>query len=81
MVKATEYRLNVRFDLTDAGQWETADFLRHLDTKRHGSINRFVIEAVAEKIRLLFTPATRVTLEDLPEPDNAGEGPLMTTKR
>ena len=65
-MKANEYRLNVRFDLTDENQRETADFLRHLDTKTFGSINRFVINAVAEKIQQLSTPVTRdFTLEDI----------------
>ena len=65
-MKANEYRLNIRFDLTDDNQRATADFLRHLDTRLHGSINRFVIGAVAEKIRQLSAPMTRdFTLEDI----------------
>ncbi len=45
-MKKNEYRLNVRFDLTDEKQRRIAEALQKIDRKRYQSINAFVITAV-----------------------------------
>lgn len=47
-MKKSEYRLNVRFDLTDEKQRRTAEALQKLDRKKYQSINAFVVEAVGD---------------------------------
>ena len=47
-MKKSEYRLNVRFDLTDEKQRRTAEALKKLDRKKYQSINAFVVEAVGD---------------------------------
>ena len=47
-MKKNEYRLNVRFDLTDERQRQTAETLKKLDRKKYQSINTFVITAVGD---------------------------------
>ena len=47
-MKKNEYRLNVRFDLTDEKQRRTAEALKKLDRKKYQSINAFVVEAVGD---------------------------------
>ena len=47
-MKKNEYRLNVRFDLTDARQRQTAEALQKLDRKKYQSINNFVVTAVGD---------------------------------
>ena len=41
-----EYRINVRFNLCDERQRETADFLSHLDRERYGSRNALAVTAI-----------------------------------
>ena len=45
-MKKNEYRLNVRFDLTDEKQRRIAEALQKIDRKSYQSINAFVITAV-----------------------------------
>lgn len=45
-MKKNEYRLNVRFDLSDEKQRRIAEALQKIDRKRYQSINAFVITAV-----------------------------------
>ena len=47
-MKSNEYRLNVRFDLTDEKQKRTAEALQKLDRKKYQSINAFVVTAVGD---------------------------------
>ena len=47
-MKKSEYRLNVRFDLTDEKQRRAAEALQKLDRKKYQSINAFVVEAVGD---------------------------------
>ena len=47
-MRENEYRLNVRFDLTDEKQRRTAEALQRIDKKKYQSINTFVVTAVGE---------------------------------
>ena len=47
-MKKNEYRLNVRFDLTNEKQRKTAEALQKLDRKKYQSINAFVVSAVGD---------------------------------
>lgn len=47
-MKKNEYRLNVRFDLTDEKQRRTAEVLQSIDRKKYQSINAFVVTAVGD---------------------------------
>lgn len=47
-MKKNEYRLNVRFDLTDEKQRRTAEVLQKLDRKKYQSINAFVVTAIGD---------------------------------
>ncbi len=47
-MKKNEYRLNVRFDLTDERQRQTAETLKKLDRTKYQSINAFVVTAVGD---------------------------------
>lgn len=65
------YRLNVRFDCTDAEQNELVEKLKSLDRFQHGSINGFVIEAIrkrfesAEQTQILAETLRQVLREEL----------------
>jgi len=82
------YRLNVRFDCTDAVQKELVEKLQSLDRLQHGSINSFVIEAIrerfesAEQAQILAETLRQVLREELhgiafevPQQGNAAEVP------
>ena len=43
-----EYKMTVRFDLTNARERAIAEYLQTLDVKKYHSRNRFIIEALAE---------------------------------
>ena len=47
-MRKNEYRLNVRFDLSDEKQRRIAEALQRIDRKKYQSINAFVITAVGE---------------------------------
>ena len=47
-----EYKMTVRFDLTDARERALAEFMQTLDVKKYHSRNRFIIEALAEYVDL-----------------------------
>ena len=47
-----EYKMTVRFDLTDARECALAEYLQTLDVKKYHSRNRFIIEALAEYVDL-----------------------------
>ena len=52
-MKKNEYRLNVRFDLTDERQRQTAETLKKLDRTKYQSINAFVIKTVGDYLERL----------------------------
>ena len=47
-----EYKMTVRFNLTDARERALAEFMQTLDVKKYHSRNRFIIEALAEYVDL-----------------------------
>ena len=47
-MRKNEYRLNVRFDLSDEKQRRITEALQRIDRKKYQSINAFVITAVGE---------------------------------
>lgn len=47
-----EYKMTVRFDLTNARERALAEYLHTLDVKKYHSRNRFIIEALAEYVDL-----------------------------
>ena len=49
-MRKNEYRLNVRFDLSDEKQRRIAEALQRIDRKKYQSINAFVITAVGEHL-------------------------------
>ena len=65
-MKGSEYRLNIRFDLTDPEQKRIADELRRLDRREHGSINSFAVKAIGEYLDRLLRPSEHdFTLDDI----------------
>lgn len=65
------YRLNVRFDCSDATQKELVKKLKAIDWLRHGSINSFVLAAIrehfenAERTQTLAETLRQVLREEL----------------
>ena len=49
-----EYKMTVRFDLTDARERNLAEFMQTLDVKKYHSRNQFVIDALAEYVAEIF---------------------------
>lgn len=47
-----EYKMTVRFDLTDARERALAEFMRTLDVKKYNSRNQFVLDVLAEYVDL-----------------------------
>ncbi|MBQ6336590.1 MAG: hypothetical protein IJI50_05085 [Ruminococcus sp.] len=47
-----EYKMTVRFDLTDARERALAEYLQTLDVKKYHSRNQFMIDALAEYVDL-----------------------------
>ena len=47
-----EYKMTVRFDLTNTRERALAEYLQTLDVKKYHSRNRFIIEALAEYVDL-----------------------------
>ena len=47
-----EYKMTVRFDLTDARERNLAEFIQTLDVKKFHSRNQFMIDALAEYVDL-----------------------------
>ena len=47
-----EYKMTVRFDLTNTRERALAEFMQTLDVKKYQSRNRFIIEALAEYVDL-----------------------------
>ena len=47
-----EYKMTVRFDLTDARERNLAEFMQTLDVKKYHSRNQFMIDALAEYVDL-----------------------------
>lgn len=47
-----EYKMTVRFDLTDARERALAEFIQTLDVKKYHSRNQFMIDALAEYVDL-----------------------------
>lgn len=47
-----EYKMTVRFNLTNARERAIAEYLQTLDVKKYHSRNRFIIEALAEYVDL-----------------------------
>lgn len=45
-----EYKMTVRFDLTDVRERALAEYMQTLDVKKYQSRNRFIIEAIAEYV-------------------------------
>lgn len=45
-----EYKMTVRFDLTDARERALAEYMQTLDLKKYISRNRFMLDALAEYI-------------------------------
>ena len=65
-MKQNEYRLNVRFDLTDEREKRIADYLRSLDKGTCGTINKFMIQAAEQHIDAIENPnRTTFTLDDI----------------
>lgn len=65
-MKGNEYRLNLRFDLTDPEQKRIVEELRSIDRKEHGSINSFAIKAIGESLDRLLRPRRfDFTLDDV----------------
>ena len=52
-MKENEYRLNIRFDLTDEKQRQIAEALQKLDRKKHKSINAFAVKAIGDYLERL----------------------------
>ena len=47
-----EYKMTVRFDLTDARERNLAEFMQTLDVKKYQSRNQFMIDALADYVDL-----------------------------
>ena len=47
-----EYKMTVRFDLTDARERNLAEYMQTLDVKKYHSRNQFMIDALAEYVDL-----------------------------
>ena len=47
-----EYKMTVRFDLTDARERNLAEFMQTLDVKKYQSRNQFVLDAIADYVDL-----------------------------
>lgn len=47
-----EYKMTVRFDLTNARERALAEFMQTLDVKKYHSRNQFMIDALAEYVEL-----------------------------
>ena len=55
-MKENEYRLNVRFDLSDDRKKRVAEALQKLDRKKYRSINAFVVTSVGEYLDRIERP-------------------------